>query len=308
MPFFSVIIPLFNKEKFIEATLKSVLNQTFIDFEILIINDGSSDKGSQIIEGFDDSRIRYFYKENAGVSSARNDGIKKAQSNYISFIDADDYWYPDFLEEMFKNIKNYPEQKAFSGAIEIETSKKIIPASYSITKTNDCEIVNYFTASSKETVICTSCAVFHKSIFEETGNFDIEIKSGQDTDMWIRIGINYPVVFSWKILTRYVYDENSLSKNKNYLNKKINFSKFEEQEKTNLSLKKFLDLNRFSLAVKSKLIADDENFNSYYKAIDLKNITFKKRLLLLMPSVILKPLIHLKLILTNNGFGSSVFK
>ena len=196
----------------------------------------------------------------------------------------------------------------FSAAIEIETSKKVIPASYSIVKTSDYEIVNYFTASSKETVICTSCAVFHKSIFEETGTFDIEVKSGQDTDMWIRIGMNYPVVFSWKILARYVYDENSLSKNKNYLNKKINFSKFEKQEKTNSSLKKFLDLNRFSLAIKSKLIADDENFNSYYKAIDLKNITIKKRILLLMPSVILKPLIHFKLILANNGLGSSVFK
>jgi glycosyltransferase involved in cell wall biosynthesis len=308
MPFFSVIIPLFNKEKFIEATLKSVLNQTFIDFEILIINDGSTDNSAPIIKGFDDPRIRYFYKENAGVSSARNDGIEKAQSNYISFIDADDYWYPHFLEEMYKIIQSYPEQKVFSAAIEIETSKKIIPASYSIIKTNDHEIVNYFTASSNETIICTSCAAFHKSIFEETGTFDIEVKSGQDTDMWIRIGINYPVVFSWKILARYVYDENSLSKNKNYLNKKINFSKFEKQEKTNSSLKKFLDLNRFSLAIKSKLIADNDNFNSYYKAIDLKNITPKKRILLLMPSVILKPLIHLKLILANSGLGSSVFK
>ena len=308
MPFFSVIIPLFNKEKFIEATLKSVLNQTFIDFEILIIDDGSTDNSATLIKGFDDTRIRYFYKENAGVSSARNYGIEKSQSNYISFIDADDYWYPDFLEEMFKIIQNYPQQKAFSAAIEIETSKKVIPASYSIVRTNDCEIVNYFTASSKETVICTSCAVFHKSIFEETGNFDITVKSGQDTDLWIRIGMNYPVVFSWKILARYIYDENSLSKNKNYLNKKINFSKFEQQEKTNPRLKKFLDLNRFSLAIKSKLIADDENFNCYYKAIDLKNITFKKRFLLAMPSLILKTLIHLKLILVNSGVGSSVFK
>lgn len=308
MPFFSVIIPLFNKEKFIEATLKSVLNQTFIDFEILIINDGSTDNSAPIIEEFDDPRIRYYYKENAGVSSARNDGIEKAQSDYISFIDADDYWYPDFLEEMFKKIQRYPEEKVFSAAIEIETSKKVIPASYSIIKTNDHEIVNYFTASSKKTVICTSCAVFHKSIFSETGTFDIEIKSGQDTDMWIRIGMNYPVVFSWKILARYVYDENSLSKNKNYLNKKINFSKFEEQEKTNPSLKKFLDLNRFSLAIKSKLIADNENFNSYSKAIDLKTISLKKRILLITPSPILKKLINFKLILANKGLGASVFK
>lgn len=308
MPFFSVIIPVFNKEKFIEATIKSALNQTFRDFEILIINDGSTDNSNQIIEKFDDSRIRYFYKENAGVSSARNDGIEKALANHITFLDADDYWYPHFLAEMFKIIPNYPEQQVFSAAIEIETSRKVIPASYSIVKNSDYEIVNYFTASSKETVICTSCAVFHKNVFEETGNFDIEVKSGQDTDMWIRIGMNYPVVFSCKILARYVYDENSLSKNKNYLHQKINFSKFKEQEITNSSLKKFLDLNRFSLAIKSKLIADNENYNSYYKAIELKNLTYKKRFLLLLPSVILKPLINLKFILANKGWGSSVFK
>ena len=308
MPFFSVIIPLFNKEKFIEATIKSVLNQTSIDFEILIVNDGSTDNSSELIKGFDDPRIRYFYKENEGVSSARNIGIKNAKAKFIAFLDADDYWYPDFLEEMFKNIQSYPEQKVFSAAIEIETSKKVIPASYSILKTNDCEIVNYFTASYKETAIWTSCAVFHKSIFNEIGTFDFEIKSGQDTDMWIRIGMNYPVVFSWRILARYIYDENSLSKNKTYLNQKINFLKFKEQENSNPNLKKFLDLNRFSLAIKSKLIADDDNFNSYCKAIDLKNISLKKRILLLMPSVILKPLINFKLILANKGLGASVFK
>jgi hypothetical protein len=209
---------------------------------------------------------------------------------------------------MFKNIQSYPEQKVFSGAIEIDTSKKVIPASYSILKTNDCELVNYFTASYRETAICTSCAVFHKSIFSEVGTFDLEIRSGQDTDMWTRIGLNYPVVFSWKILARYIYDENSLSRNKNYLDQKINFSKFEEQEKTNLSLKKFLDLNRFSLAIKSKVIADDDNFNSYYKAIDLKTLSLKKRILLIMPAFILKPLINFKLILANTGFGNSVFK
>jgi glycosyltransferase involved in cell wall biosynthesis len=308
MPFFSVVIPLYNKENFIEVTLKSVLNQSYTNFEVIIINDGSTDNSAQIISKFDNSRIRVFNKENAGASSARNYGIEKAQSSYISFIDADDYWYPTFLEEMFEKINRFPDFKVFSAAIEIETLKTTFPAQYSIKKTNDFEIVNYFTASTKETVICTSCAVFNKAVFEEVGDFDTEIKSGQDTDMWFRIGLKYPVLFVWKILARYVYDENSLSKNKNYLDTKVDFSKFTEEEKINPEIKKFLDLNRFSLAIKHKIAGNEKGFENYYDDIDLKKLALKKRVLLLLPAFILRLLISTKTALTNMGFGSSVFK
>lgn len=308
MPFFSVIIPLFNKENFIEATLNSVLNQTFIDFEIVIVDDGSTDKGAVILKKFTDSRISYYYKDNGGVSTARNLGLKIANAEYITFLDADDYWYPEFLTEMFKNIQLFPRHKVFSAAIEIATSKKVFAARYSVEKISDRQIVNYFEASINETVICTSCAVFNKNVFNHVGNFDEEIKSGQDTDMWIRIGLKYPVVFFWNILARYVYDENSLSKNKKFLNQKINFSKFKQQEKKDAKLKKFLDLNRFSLAIKSKIAGDYRTFQQYYKAIDSSNLGLKKILLLELPPIYLRQLIRLKLKLTNIGLGSSVFR
>lgn len=308
MPFFSVIIPLYNKENFVENTLKSVLNQNFIDFEVLIINDGSTDKSEEKVLEFKDARIQYFCKENGGVSSARNFGIAKAQSDYVTFIDADDYWYPNFLQEMFENIERFPELKVFSAAIEVETSKKIIPSRYSIVKTGDYQIVDYFDASLKETVICTSCAVFHKSVFEKTGLFDIELKSGEDTDLWIRIGLNYPILFCWKILARYVYDPESLTKNHKITIDSLNFSNYALIEKTNPNLKKFLDLNRFSLAIKSKIIGNQARFLEFYKAIDLKNMSVKKRILLQLPVFILKSLIALKIFLANVGIGNSVFK
>ncbi|NGY35939.1 glycosyltransferase family 2 protein [Flavobacterium sp. XN-5] len=308
MPFFSVIIPLFNKEEFIEATLYSVLNQSYADFEVIIVNDGSTDNSAQIISKFTDSRIRVFTKENYGAAAARNYGIEKSQSNYISFIDADDYWHPTFLQEMLKKINHFPDIKVFSAAIEIETSKTIFPAHYSIKKTGDYEIVNYFSASTQETAICTSCAVFNNVVFEDVGNFDTQIKSGQDTDMWIRIGLKYDVLFIWKILARYVYDENSLSKNKSFLDTKVNFSKFTQDEKTNPELKNFLDLNRFSLAIKHKIAGNKSLFENCYYHIDLKNLALKKRVLLLLPAFILKLLIATKTVLTNIGFSSSIFK
>ena len=309
MAFFSIIIPLYNKENFIENTIQSVLDQTFQDFEIIVINDGSTDKSEEKLLQFKNSKIQYFSKKNEGVSATRNYGIEKANANFITFLDADDYWYPTFLETMFTNISIATDQKVFSGAIEFETSKKTIPSKYSILKTNeDFEIVDYFKASIKETVLCTSCAVFHKSIFTEIGNFDTKIKSREDTDLWIRIGLVYPVVFSWKLLARYVYDPKSLSKNNKWITDKMNFSKFEEAERTNSDLKKFLDLNRFSLAVKSKLANEKTLFHAYYKAIDLKTLSWKKRFLLQLPTFILRFLISFKTFLANIGISSSVFK
>ncbi len=308
MPYFSIIIPLYNKEHYIENTLKSVFNQSFTDFEILIINDGSTDKSETKIQQFQDNRIRYFSKKNDGVSIARNLGIQEATAQYIAFLDADDYWYPEFLQTMFKAIHTFPQEKVFSAAIEIETPKKTFSAQYSIPKKNEFEVVNFFEGSIKESAICTSCAVFHKTVFEKVGFFDTTIKSGQDTDLWIRIGLVYPIVFSWKILARYVYDKNSLSKNKKYTISKLNFLKFIEAEKSNPELKKFLDLNRFSIAIKSKINNDRETFNSNYNNIDLSNLSIKKRFLLVLPSFLLNKLINFKIYLAEIGIGNSVFK
>jgi len=308
MPFFTVIIPLYNKEQFIGSTLKSILQQHFTDFEIVIIDDGSTDNSVEKIKEFDDERIRFYTKENGGVSTARNYGIEQAAADYITFIDADDYWYPDFLQQMHRNINRFPEQQVFSAAIEIETEKNIIPAQYSIGITHDCEIVNYFDASSKMSVIWTSCAVFHKSVFAAVGNFDVKIKSGQDTDLWIRIGLTYPVVFCRKILARYTFDSESLSNKPMNLNQKLNFSKFSALEKENPKLKKFLDLNRFSFAIHSGLRGDTVNYKHFKNALDSNNLTLKKRVLLRLPSFALQSLLQLNIFLNKIGMSDSVFK
>lgn len=309
MAFFSIIIPLYNKESFIENTIQSVLDQNFQDFEIIVVNDGSTDKSEEKLLHFKDFRIKYFSKKNEGVSSARNYGIEKANADFIAFLDADDYWYPTFLETMFYSISKLPNQKVFSAAVEFNTSKKVIPAQYSISKTNEeFEIVNYFKASIKESILWSSSSVFHKSVFQEIGNFDAKIKSGEDTDLWIRIGLVYPVVFSWKILARHVHDPKSLSKNNTLIIENLDLSKFNEVEKTNSDLKYFLDLNRFSLAIKSKLVGEKALFYIYYNPINLKKIGWKKRTLLLFPAFALRFLISFKTFSANLGIGSSVFK
>lgn len=308
MPFFSVVIPLYNKEKFIDNTLKSVLSQTFTDFEIIIVNDGSTDHSEQKVLQFQDSRIRYYSKKNEGVAIARNFGIKKSNADFICFLDADDFWHPDFLKVMHAYIHQIPAQKVFACAIEIETAKTIFPAQYAIKKSADFEIVNYFEASTKESVIWTSGAVLHKSVFEKSGVFDPKVKMAEDTDLWIRIGLHYPVVFIWKILARYVYDEKSVSRQDHYIFEESSFLKYTAEEKENKALKKFLDFNRFSVAIKSRLIGDFPNFKKARNGIDFKNLPLKKSILLHLPVFILKPLISIKIVLANAGLGNSVFK
>lgn len=308
MPYFSVVIPVYNKAAFISETIKSVLAQSFTDFELILVNDGSTDESAKIIARFKDDRIRYFEKKNSGASAARNFGIEQSAANYIAFLDADDYWYPDFLQETCNSIQNFPTEKIFAGAIEIEMPEKIFPAQYSFEKKPQAQLVNYFDGSQKTTAICTSCVAFDKSIFDEIGNFDTEIRSGQDTDLWIRMGLVYPVVFCSKILARYVYDPESLSKNNSYLGQNLNFSKFSAEEQNNPKLKKFLDQNRFSFAIKCRLNNDSVNYDLFKNAIELSQLSPKKKILLELPSFLLRFLLKVNLLLVRLGLSKSAFK
>ena len=111
---FSVVIPLYNKAHTIEQTLSSVLNQTFTEFEVVIVNDGSTDNGVQIISNFtNDPRICIIEQENQGVSAARNRGIAKSRYNYIAFLDGDDEWKPNFLLKIKEAIKKYPDASMY---------------------------------------------------------------------------------------------------------------------------------------------------------------------------------------------------
>ena len=108
MPFFSIIIPLYNKEKFIENTIQSVLGQSFEDFELIVVNDGSTDTSLELVNKLKDKRIKTYSISNAGVSKARNFGIQKATSKLIVFLDADDLWKNNHLQELYNLRKAHP--------------------------------------------------------------------------------------------------------------------------------------------------------------------------------------------------------
>ena len=308
MPRFSIIIPVFNKEKFVAKTLKSVLAQTFTDYEIIIVNDGSTDGSEQAILAIDDERIRYFLKDNEGVAIARNYGLSKISSDYICFLDADDFWYPKFLFTMDFYIKRLPDESVFACAIEIETNRKVFKAKYSIDQKEEFKIVNFFHASQKEAVMWTSAVCVHKDVLVKSGAFDKDLTVSEDTDLWIRIGLRYRVVFIRKILARYVFDKKSISRNLDYIFEYLFFEKYETLEKRNTSLKKYMDQNRFSCIIKYKLKGDLKSAAKMYTLIDLENLSRKKKLLLELSPGLLRILVRLQRFSTNIGLGSSVFR
>lgn len=309
MPKFSVIIAVYNKEKHIKSTLESVFAQSFQDFEVVVINDGSTDESEKIIKQFHNPRLHYYYQKNQGASVARNEAINKATASFIALLDADDYWYPNYLEEQNRLIKKYSNEFVFATAQEIVNLNIIRPKNYSIPKSfkND-GLLNYFEASKQASILHSSSTVLKKEVFEHIGNYNPNIKSGEDTDLYIRIGLKYPVVFSRKICSSYFVLKDSLFRSATTLKEKASFTNYEYLEKENSLLKQFLDLNRFSLAIFAKLHNDRDGFKRNFEKINLRNLNKKQRLLLKLSPKSTRFLYSLKNFAERFGIKMSAFK
>lgn len=307
---FSVVIAVYNKEKYISDTLKSVLKQTYQDFEIVILNDGSTDNSEAEILKFKDPRIRYFSQENKGASGARNAAIKKAKHEYIALLDADDYWMPFYLEEQAKLIADFPNESVFATAIDIQKKSKVYDSEYSIPnlQLNEVRVVDFFSASFLNSILTSSSTVLLKEVFSKIGYYDSSIKSGQDTDLWIRVGLEYPVVFLNKSCAVYKYALASLSNTLLKVTDKASFEKFESFEKDNSALKKFLDLNRYSLCILSKIEGNKEAFQKNFQKINQENLSKKQQFLLKQNKTVLKYLSKTKNSLEKLGLRLGTFK
>lgn len=310
-PYFSIIIPLYNKESFIENTLKSIFSQTFTDYEIIVVNDGSTDKSEAIVLKFSDKRIRFYNQKNQGVSSARNFGIKKSKGDFIAFLDADDYWFPHHLETLQKLIKDCPQAGLYASRyISKVSEKKFITNSFLNIRENFSGIIpDFFYSSLVSRIALTSAVVVPKTVFDKTGFFNTSITSGQDLDLWIRVAILFPVAITGNITVEYnAMDNSSLSK-KNIRDKKlIDFSVFQEEAETHTTLKAFLDVNRMDYALKFKISGNRTEANQYYNAISKKNITLKNWMIFHLPRWIQIPLLKIKKRLYRKGIRFSVYR
>lgn len=308
----SVVIPLYNKAGTINETLLSVLRQSYLYFEIILVNDGSTDNSLSIVETFTDDRIKIFTKKNQGVSSARNFGIKKSNYELIAFLDADDIWLPNHLEEISKLYNSFSN----SGIYAMNYEKSFFNSSTTNTIFNGILnshyglIENYFRASTIDCICWTSSLAIPKNILLEFNGFDETLKTMEDIDLWTRIALKYKVAFSCKITA--IKKINDLSNHLSYKQEHESIiaftSRFETIENENKSLNKYMDLNRFSSAIERKIASDYGTFKVLKSKINLNNLNYKQRLILALPRWILNRLKHFKFFLIKRSIYISPFR
>lgn len=217
---FSIIIPLYNKQNYIAATMRSVLQQSVSDFEVIVVNDSSTDDSLRIVKEFADERITVHTIPNGGVSAARNYGIARATREYICFLDADDTWNPGYLEAMQHMIAVYPGCTMYGTSYTIHnrttsyqplfcgTGPYLVTGDY-------CKMV----VENGYTPFWTSAICAPRKIFETTGGFAEGINAGEDLDMWLRLGLAGKVCFHTMPLANYMADsENNFLSRTNWQN------------------------------------------------------------------------------------------
>lgn len=197
---FSVVIPLYNKELSIKNTIQSVQEQICQSFEIIVINDGSTDNSVKIVDSINDKRIRLIHQKNKGVSAARNRGIQEAQYEWIAFLDGDDLWNANHLQEISTMIQKYPEEKIFVTSFDFSDKRPIFkhPRNEKIFR-----VENYFKEAMKEVLICTGVVIIHKTCFEKAGDFNQNIKIGEDKELWSRLARDFKIVKNTLITATY---------------------------------------------------------------------------------------------------------
>ena len=294
MPFFSVIIPLYNKEDFIADTIKSVLNQTFTDFEIIVVNDGSTDESEiQVQKALGNYKnVTLLNQENRGLSASRNRGISLAKGDVIALIDADDLWDKSFLECIFKLHSNYPEASCYGtdylekySDTNIQETRKNID--YKLKHTN-FQIKDFFITNIFQHIVCQSSIAFKKEISNHI-LFDETINLGEDIDFYLKCFINYNLVYSYTPLAIINCNiPNQITKG-SVNNKTLpDLDKYEKGNPKNLSLKKYLDFYRYFYASQYKLEKNKKKFKSLIKKIDFENLSLKQKILLQSPRLFLK--------------------
>lgn len=199
-PTISVVIPLYNKEQEIEQTIRSVLAQTRQPEEILVVNDGSTDRSAEIVRAIASPLVRLITQANAGVSAARNRGIAEARSQYIALLDGDDQWEAGFLEAVERLILEFPGCGLYCTGFSVMSHDGLFPAPGPVERGI---IENFFRDSAHRYIANSSVSCIPREVFDAVGGFPEGMKIAEDLYMWIKIARRYRVCYTPERLMRY---------------------------------------------------------------------------------------------------------
>ena len=303
---FLVVIPAFNKAETIKRSIQSVLDQSIL-CDILVINDRSTDRTVEELNSILHKRVIVVHQENQGVSYSRNEGIRYAVENkydQIAFLDADDYWLDNHLEQIAELIHLYPEADVYANNYQLKVGiSKWDANKYSHIKQQKPNLLVPFFKFNYLNSILSSSSICMKVDQTDILFYNEKITHTEDTDFLIRVGIHKKVAFHPKPAV--VIDQTSSNRSHEVgLENRVitNFSIYEDQYTEVIGLKKYLDINRFSIAISYRLANDIKNANIYQHKIDLRNLSMKQKQLLKMNNRQLKSLKKTQEILGNLGF------
>ena len=220
-PAVSVIIPAYNAEKHIADTIRSVLDQTFRDFEMVIVDDGSTDNTARIVETFlADHRIRLIRQPNGGASRARNTGLQNARGTYIAFLDADDLWLPEKLHKQVTYLGEHPHIGAVISDFAIFEGHSLTVPSYLRTKEHYADIMaqrdhlkDAFAFLLEEMFMIPSTMVLKRECVERIGLFDETLIPVEDRDFALRLAMRYAIACLPEVLVRKIEHGSNVSLN-----------------------------------------------------------------------------------------------
>ena len=285
---FSVVIPLYNKSRSISATLNSVLAQDCTSFEVVVVDDGSTDGSAEIIKKIPDNRIRLFQQPNTGVSAARNRGIKEAKYNYIALLDADDLWEKNYLSEMITLIKDFPGAGMYGCAFDEVCNKKQYRSVSSLPDNYMGYVEDYFCLARKSFLFWTSAVILNKGLLGNKLGFDEQMSFGEDLDLWFRIAYHHKVAYLNKVLAHYnkISENREMSKHHAFHSSIISHTtKYQAMEDVSFEFRRFINWFRIQKIPELFLrygLNKSERQN-YLELIDPSGQGIKIRLFLVLP-------------------------
>jgi|GEM_PF-469724 glycosyltransferase involved in cell wall biosynthesis len=210
-PYFSVVIPVFNKKKEIIRCLESCSSQAFLNFEVIVIDDGSTDGSGELARQFQDERVSVWSIENSGQGAARNYGSSKANGRYVAFLDADDTWASNHLLELNLLTTRHPFADAASTMFAYMKDGRVKSTKLDNLIIDDDVLVNYLEVTAEKTSpIHTNSICIRKEKFQELGGFDKSLPLAQDIDLWIRLYCTSDILYSMKVTSFYHIDSSNM--------------------------------------------------------------------------------------------------
>tara|TARA_A100001011_G_scaffold100527_1_gene105921 strand:+ start:1393 stop:2328 length:936 start_codon:yes stop_codon:yes gene_type:complete len=300
---FSIVIPLYNKEDYVLNTLNSIFKQTFSNYEIIIVNDASTDNSLQLVKELNDKRIRIIEnKENLGLSATRNAGISNAKSDYIAFLDADDCWHTTFLERIAALIEEFPNEGVFATFYEENFKGKRLYPKIKIPdhkKGTSFLVTNFFKLNMYRLILTQSCFAAKKEVLENINGYDTTVTFAEDIDFYIRCFSKHNLAYHYETcvtinttVTSSLTQSSTRDKTYPDLTKKLGLS---------LDIDKFIYFYIYCFCQRLKLEKRLDEVQKLREEIDVKYLNFFQALLLYLPHPFYRLLVKLKKFLIRLG-------